>query len=78
MPIYRDTDGDSGVVSYEYGPDWIEVQFGAGSYRNYRYEASGVGQSRIDTMKRLADAGEGLNAYINTNRGVAKGYSRRW
>jgi hypothetical protein len=29
-------------------------------------------------MKKLADAGDGLNAYINTHRDVAKGYSKRW
>jgi hypothetical protein len=78
MKPYRDTNGDSGVEAYDYGNDWIDVRFGAGSTRNYRYESAKIGQSHIETMKRLADAGDGLNAYINTHRDVAKGYSKRW
>jgi hypothetical protein len=78
MKSYRDINGDSGVAAYEYGEDWIEVRFSAGSTRNYRYESAKIGQPHIETMKRLADAGDGLNAYINTHRDVAKGYSKRW
>ena len=78
MKPYRDTDGDSGVEAYQYGDDWIEVRFDAGQHRNYRYDAARMGQHHIDSMKHLADAGDGLNGYINRHREVAKGYSRRW
>lgn len=78
MKPYRNTDGDSGVEAYDYGDDWIEVRFAAGVTRNYRYDAATIGQPHIEMMKRLADSGDGLNAYINTHRDVAKGYSNRW
>lgn len=73
MTPYRDIDGDSNVSAYEYGSDWIQVQFKDGSV--YEYTSLSAGQSNIDTMKRLADAGEGLNSFIQ--RQVRKGYSRK-
>ncbi len=75
MPRYRDTDQDSGVVAYEYGDDWIEVEFRSGTERFYRYEASRAGNHHIQEMKRLAEAGDGLNSYINKN--VRNGYSSK-
>ncbi|MCA3502009.1 MAG: hypothetical protein IOD05_01840 [Rhodobacter sp.] len=65
MPTYRDVDGDSGVISFEYGPDWIEVEFEEGANRIYRYTYLSVGSEHVEKMKRLADSGEGLNSYIN-------------
>ena len=73
MTPYRDIDGDSNVSAYEYGSDWIQVQFKDGSV--YEYTSSSAGQGNIDTMKRLADAGEGLNSHIQRN--VRKRYSRK-
>jgi len=75
MKPYRDTDGDSGILAYDYGDDWIRVQFKHGG--TYEYRAAGVGTSHLSTMKRLADSGDGLNAYINTNPEVKKGYSSK-
>ena len=73
MTRYQDIDGDSNVAAYEYGSDWIHVQFKDGSA--YEYTSTSAGQGNIDTMKRLADAGEGLNSHIQ--RYVRKGYSRK-
>jgi hypothetical protein len=73
MKSYRDIGGDSGVSAYEYRADWIQVQFKDGSV--YEYTSSSAGQGNIDTMKRLADGGDGLNSFINTN--VKKRYSRK-
>ncbi len=75
MKAYRDIGGDSGVLSYDYGDDWISVKFKHGGV--YTYRSSRIGQPHIVTMKRLADAGDGLNAYINTNRDVKKGCDPR-
>lgn len=72
MTPYKDIDGDSNVSAYDYGSDWIQVQFKDGSV--YEYTSSSAGQGNIDTMKRLADAGEGLNSHIQ--RYVRNGYSR--
>ena len=76
MTTYKNTDGDSGIAAYEYGDGWIHVQFSDGS--NYEYQAAKIGSAHIAAMQRLADSGSGLNAYINTHRDVAKGYSRKW
>jgi hypothetical protein len=63
MERYRDIDGDSGVTGYENGPDYIRVKFSDGSV--YLYTHASAGSDNIEDMKRLAVAGEGLNAFIN-------------
>ncbi|MCZ8253219.1 MAG: hypothetical protein O9318_12170 [Hylemonella sp.] len=75
MKAYRDINGDSGVSAYSYGDDWIEVQFKNGVV--YEYRASEIGQYHIDSMKRLADSGDGLNAYIMKNPDVKNGWSSK-
>jgi len=73
MKAYRKIGGDSAVSGYEYGADWIHVQFRDGSV--YEYTSTSAGQGNIDTMKRLADRGNGLNSFIHRN--VKKRYSRK-
>ena len=73
MKVYRDIGGDSGVYGYEYGEDWIKVQFKDGAV--YEYTNTSAGKGNIDTMKRLADSGDGLNSFINRN--VRKNYSQK-
>lgn len=60
MERYRNSGGDSGVSSFEIGADYITVKF-SGSFRSYRK----AGQNHVETMKRLARSGRGLNSYIN-------------
>lgn len=73
MDRYADVNGDSGVAGYEIGSDSIRVQFKDGAI--YLYTYSSAGKENIETMKRLATGGDGLNAYINTH--VRKLYSRK-
>jgi len=73
MKAYRDIVGDSGVAAYDYGADWIQVQFKTDAVYEYTYASAG--QSNIETMKNLADYGDGLNSFINKN--VRKQYSRK-
>ena len=75
MKPYTDINGDSGVLAYDYGDDWIKVQFKQGG--TYEYRSSVIGSSHLNAMKRLADSGDGLNAYINTNQDVKKGFSSK-
>ena len=75
MPYYANRGGDSSVVQYEEGDDWIEVTFRSGRFTRYLYTAASCGQAKIDAMKRLAAAGRGLNSYVVTQ--VGKGYARR-
>jgi len=61
----QESRGDSNVAGYEYGSDLIWVQFKDGSV--YRYTNSSAGSQNIERMKKLADVGQGLNSFINTN-----------
>lgn len=73
MPQYGNTGRDSGILSYEYDSNSITVVFKHGGA--YRY-SSGISSAHLSEMKRLADRGEGLNAYINTHPDVKKGYDK--
>lgn len=64
MERYRNSGGDSGVSAFEIGSDYILVQF-SGTYRTYRYSYRKAGQNHVESMKRLARSGNGLNSYIN-------------
>ena len=65
MQRYMNLGGDSNVVAYELGSDFIRVQFSDGSI--YRYTNASAGSSNISTMKSLARSGQGLNGFIHTH-----------
>lgn len=65
MTKYTNHSGNSGVVAYELGQDFILVEFVNGG--RYRYTSRSAGRRNIEEMKRLAMAGQGLNTYINQN-----------
>ena len=73
MERYRNRGGDSGIVTYEIGPDSITVKFSDRSVYLYTYQSAG--RANIERMKRLAIAGEGLNSFIN--RCVRKDYASK-
>lgn len=73
MEPYKDIGGDSGVLAYECGPDFIRVEFKSSSV--YLYTYASAGSANIEQMKRLARAGEGLATFINEN--VWERYARR-
>jgi hypothetical protein len=73
MQLYRDVDGDSAVVAFEEGPDFLRVQFDDGGV--YLYTMASAGAMHLDRVKQLARSGEGLNAYIN--RHLRKRYARK-
>lgn len=62
MERYLNLGGDSNVLSYEIGPDYIRVQFGSGT--PYLYTYASAGEAAIHEMWRLAESGQGLNSYI--------------
>jgi hypothetical protein len=72
MPTYAHT--DSGIVSWECGPDWIDVRFRSGA--RYKYTAASAGMHNIEEMQRLAERGQGLSAYISQH--VHDAYARKW
>ncbi len=73
MERYANLGGDSSVVGYEIGNDFIRVQFSDGSIYLYTYASAGEGN--IEQMKIFARNGQGLNAFINKN--VRKAYARK-
>jgi hypothetical protein len=68
MQSYRDWDNDSGIVAYEIGEDFIIVQFRSGRETFYKYSCGSAGFQHVNEMKRLAQQGDGLNAYIIDNK----------
>lgn len=73
MERYANRGGDSGVIGYEIGDDFIRVRFSDGSI--YLYTHSSAGANNIEHMKKLARNGQGLNAFINRN--VRRAYARK-
>ncbi len=73
MPRYANLGGDSGVRWYEIGQGSIEVAFRDGGV--YVYTNASAGSYSIERMQLLARAGQGLNAFINTD--VKKGYASK-
>jgi len=73
MQRYANLGGDSGITAYETGSDFIRVQFSDGAV--YLYTYASAGSHSIETMKGLANGGQGLNSFINRN--VRKRYARK-
>ena len=65
MALYRNLGGNSNISSYEIGPSLITVTFRDGAPYTYTYQSAGTGH--VETMKKLAISGRGLNCYINTH-----------
>ena len=66
MQPYFDINGNSNVLCYDIGTNYIDVQF-RGTPKEYRYSYSSAGANNVETMKSLARQGHGLNSYINKN-----------
>ncbi|HEX3570999.1 MAG TPA: hypothetical protein VHU44_09255 [Acidobacteriaceae bacterium] len=62
MQTYKNLSGTSGVIAYEFGQDYIDVEF---EDRVYRYNYAIPGRQMVETMKTLAASGEGLATFIN-------------
>ncbi|NDV01542.1 hypothetical protein [Pseudoroseicyclus tamaricis] len=73
MRTYADSAGTSGIEAYAVGPDHIDIAFRSGG--TYRYSLDSVGEERLATMIELAEAGSGLNTYINQH--VREDYEAR-
>ncbi len=65
MVRYRNSGGNSGVLAYEIGDDFIKVQFR--DWKTYLYTYSSAGSHHIEQMKVLAIIRKGLNSYINAH-----------
>ena len=73
MQKYAGQTRRGGVVAFEVGPDWIDVQFTSGWV--YRFSHQRPGALRVDRMKSLAMSGQGLSTFIS--RHVKNRYESR-
>jgi hypothetical protein len=62
MRIYKNESGKSAVKAYDYGEDWIRIQFENGKIYTYTDDSSSV--LKIEQMKKLADLGLGLYTFL--------------
>ena len=73
MQKYAGQTRRGGVVAFEVGPDWIDVQFTSGWV--YRFSHQRPGPLRVDHMKSLAMSGQWLSTFIS--RHVKNRYESR-
>ncbi|MFA6302800.1 MAG: nucleotidyl transferase AbiEii/AbiGii toxin family protein [Legionella sp.] len=66
MEIYQNKSGESGVIAYEIGSEFIKVKFNNSDFVYlYNYEIPGA--MHVEAMKEKAIDGIGLATYINKN-----------
>ncbi|MGF6773043.1 hypothetical protein P3T18_005548 [Paraburkholderia sp. GAS199] len=75
MKRYANLSGDSGVLAYEVGADFVAVRFKPGV--TYWYTEAGVGAKHVGMLARLGQRGQGLGTYISQHADVKAGYSRK-
>lgn len=63
MKPYKNLSGNSGVLAYETGEDYIKVKFHGGDV--YLYNYSVTGKFNVERMKKLAEEGKGLSTFIS-------------
>ena len=63
------------MVAYEYDAMSIRVQFKDNSVYEYTNEKPGA--KEVSIMIKLAEIGQGLGGYINSNKNVRFGYARK-
>jgi hypothetical protein len=65
MEQYLNLNGNSNVIAYHNGSDYILVVFADRSEYTYSYRSAG--RNHVETMKKLARDGRGLNSYLMLN-----------
>ena len=73
MQEYRHVGGETGILAFEIGTDFIRVEFE--DHTVYIYTYASAGSFAVERMKELAVKGEGLNTFIN--KYTRKNYERK-
>lgn len=63
MKTYKNLSGNSGIVAYETGKDFIKIKF-EGESGIYTYNYEHPGRVPVEKMKLLALKGEGLGTFV--------------
>ncbi|MBN2857659.1 MAG: hypothetical protein JXN63_04590 [Candidatus Delongbacteria bacterium] len=66
MKPYPDINGDSSVLSYMIGEDYIILKL-MGIQHVFVYSYKKAGREHVEQMKVLAQLGDGLDKYVNEN-----------
>jgi hypothetical protein len=72
---YEHLDGESGVIAFQIGDDWIKVEFAG---KLYLYNHASAGSDKIGDMKSLARSGRKLSGYISRNVREDYAFSLPW
>ncbi len=78
MEPYKNLGGDSNVRAFKIEGDSITIEFMSGANRFYLYTHSIPGAHHVETLKRLAGEGQGLNSYIGRNLRGPNAYAQKW
>lgn len=73
MQPYLNLGGDSNVAAYEHGDQYLRVRFNDGA--TYLYTYASAGRANVEHARTLADAGRGLNSFINLH--MRKSYASK-
>ena len=73
MNRYSDSEVKCELSAYEFGDDWIHIEFNHGVVYEYTYDSAG--SHNVEMMKRLAETGHSLNNFVHDH--VRHKYSRR-
>lgn len=73
MKRYQNLSGKSKVTMYELAKDVVTIRYA--NQEVYRYSNQSAGRENISKMKVLAQAGKGLETFINAN--VKERYARK-
>jgi hypothetical protein len=65
MKRYGNRSGDSGVIAYDEGKDWVKAQFS--NRKTYRYSYKSAGMHAVEQLRELARKGKGLSTFISQN-----------
>lgn len=68
MIHYKNHNCFSSIKYYDYGKDWIRIEFVTGENRTYTHKKSG--RRNVSKMKRFAKRGKGLGSFIESNKAI--------
>lgn len=73
---YRDVSGNSGIVNFSSGNDFIWIEFKGDKV--YLYNSRITGEEAIKELNKKAILGKGLSGFISQNPDVGDNYVERY